>query len=258
MGFGILLGFPLHVRAGQVVQQHIELRLEQIFPALLQMHKQILLMFQHSIQTAVQPVFFRHRKILAQQDVHRTLIEPLPVYPKLTARINQPVHHQQFQHLRPGYASPSLRQLLRPEPIQLQLLPQLASQPAVAIRACSLQLHLAELYLHAVDRVRRYQSILSKQTQRRESMLLLIEHLQRLAPSRLLAVVDFAQVQHLPLSNFPASQTPAFHHRVVAMFLPILDPLVAPQKHVHWQHARFLPLCLEGRSPLQALSEMLD
>jgi hypothetical protein len=33
------------------------------------------------------------------------------------------VHHQQFQHLRPGYAFPSPRQFLRPEPVPLQLPP---------------------------------------------------------------------------------------------------------------------------------------
>jgi hypothetical protein len=42
---------------------------------------------------------------------------------KLAARIDQPIHHQQLQHLRPGYAFPSARQLPRPEPIQLQLPP---------------------------------------------------------------------------------------------------------------------------------------
>src|SRR5580704_1534014 len=117
------------------------------------MHEQLLFMFQHSIQTPVQPVFFRYGKILSQQYVHRALIEPLPVHPKFATRIDQPIDHQQFQHLRPSYAFSSLRQLLDPEPIHLQLSPQLAPQPAVAVWSRSLQLHLAELHLHAVDRV---------------------------------------------------------------------------------------------------------
>src|SRR5712692_9331446 len=78
------------------------------------MHEQRGLMWQHSIQTTIQPVFFGNRKILPQQHLHRAVIEPLPVHPKLAARIDRPVHHQQFQDLRPGYAFPSLRQLLRP------------------------------------------------------------------------------------------------------------------------------------------------
>jgi hypothetical protein len=48
-------------------------------------------MFQHSIQAALQPVFFRYRKILPQQNVHRALVEPLPMHPKLAARIDQPI-----------------------------------------------------------------------------------------------------------------------------------------------------------------------
>jgi hypothetical protein len=77
-------------------------------------------------------------------------------------------------------------QLLGPETIQLQPPPQFASQPAVAIRPRSLQLHQC----------------------------------------------------------------------VIAMFLLILDPPVAAQKHAPLQHARILPACLEGRSPLQVRSEM--
>src|SRR5205807_33912 len=81
-------------------------------------------------------------------------------------------------------------------------------------------------------------------------------HLQRLAPCCLLAVVDFAQVQHLPLRYFPRLQTPAFHHRVVAVFLPVLDPPIAAQKHSQLQNARNLVPCIGGRSPLQALAKM--
>src|ERR1019366_3491658 len=220
------------------------------------MHEQLLLVFQHPIQTQVQPVFFRYRKILPQQNVHGAVIEPLPVQPKLAARIDQPIHHQQLQHQRPGYAFPPQRQLPRPEPIQLQLPPPLAPQPAVAIRPRSLQLHLAELHLQAVDCVGGNRPVLRKQTQRRKPVLFLIKYLQRFAPCCLLAVVDFPQVQHLPLRYFPRLQTPTFHYRVVAVFLPILDPRIAAQKHAPLQNARILPGCIEGRSPLQAFAKM--
>src|ERR1019366_7002067 len=90
----------------------------------------------------------------------------------------------------------------------------------------------------------------------RVSVLPLIEHLQRFAPCCLLAVVDFAQVQNLPLCYFPRLQTPTFHHRVIAVFLPVLDPRIAAQKHSQLQNARNCPPCIEGRSPLQALAKM--
>ena len=110
--------------------------------------------------------------------------------------------------------------------------------------------------MHAVDRVGGNRTVLWKQTQRCKAVLLLIEHLQRFAPGRLLAVVDFAQIQHLPLRDFPGSQTPTLHHRVVTVFLPILLPPVAAQKHVPLQNARILLACLVGRSPLQAPTKM--
>src|ERR1019366_8193352 len=90
----------------------------------------------------------------------------------------------------------------------------------------------------------------------RVSVLPLIEHLQRFAPCCLLAVVDFAQVQNLPLCYFPRLQTPTFHHRVIAVFLPVLDPRIAAQKHSQLQNARNCPPCIEGRSPLQALAKI--
>src|SRR5882672_6371943 len=138
----------------------------------------------------------------------------------------------------------------------MQLPPQFASQPAVAIRPRPLQLHLAELYLHAVDGVGGNRPVFRKQTQRCISVLALIEHLQRFAPCCLLAVVDFAQIQHLPLRYFPRLQTPTFHHRVITVFLSVLDPRIAAQKHSQLQNARILPACIEGRSPLQALAKM--
>ena len=87
------------------------------------MHEQILLMLQHPIQTPVQPIFLRNRKVLPQQNVPGAVIEPLPVQMKLAARIDQPIHHQQLQHLRPSYAFSPSRQFPGPEPIQLQLPP---------------------------------------------------------------------------------------------------------------------------------------
>src|SRR5439155_17124587 len=54
--------------------------------------------------------------------------------------------------------------------------------------------------------------VLRKQTQRCKPVLLLIECLQRLAPCRLLAAVDFAQIQTLPLRDFSGPQSPALHH----------------------------------------------
>ena len=146
------------------------------------MLEQLLPMFQDPVQAAVQPVLLRYREIHAQQDVHRALIEPLPVHTKLTSWFDQPVHHQQLQHLRPVHLFSSWWQFLFPEPIQLQLSPQLASQPAVAVRPCAPQLHLAQLHLDRIHDISGSGSIFGEKTQRCGTLLLLIEHLQSFAP----------------------------------------------------------------------------
>jgi hypothetical protein len=56
--------------------------------------------------------------------------------------------------------------------------------------------------------------------------LLLVEHLQALAPGRLLAVVDLAQIQHPPLHHAPGLQATALLDAEIAMLLAVLLPPV--------------------------------
>jgi hypothetical protein len=67
---------------------------------------------------------------------------------------------------------------------------------------------------------------------------LLVEHFQALAPSRLLAVVDLAQIQHAPLHDAAGLQPTALLDAEVAVLLAVLDPPVASQKYRLQQNAR--------------------
>jgi hypothetical protein len=58
-------------------------------------------MLHDPIQTAIQPVFTRHREVGFQQCIHRAFHKPVPVHPELTAWLQQPVHHQQTQNFLP-------------------------------------------------------------------------------------------------------------------------------------------------------------
>ena len=60
LGFGVLFHRTFKVRAGQVLEQHFEVCLKQIGPLLAQPQKQVLLVFQHSIQTAIPAIFLSH------------------------------------------------------------------------------------------------------------------------------------------------------------------------------------------------------
>jgi len=54
------------VRAGQIVKQHFEFRLEQVGPLLPQPREKFLFMFEHAVQAAVQAVFLRYSEIRFQ------------------------------------------------------------------------------------------------------------------------------------------------------------------------------------------------
>jgi len=66
LGLGCLLGLALEVSAGQIVEQNVELRTEQVLPALPQVREQLLLVLAQTVQATVQPVLFRGRKIHPQ------------------------------------------------------------------------------------------------------------------------------------------------------------------------------------------------
>ena len=183
------------------------------------------------------------------------MVEPLAMDAELAAGIDQTVHHQQLQDIRPRNVFPSWRQLLFPELVQLQLPPELAAQPAVAEGPGALEFHLVELYLHAVEGVGGHRTVFGKQAPRGEAVLIFIEHFERFAPRRFLAVVDFAEVENLALRHFAGTQTPAFDHGVVAVFLAVFDPFVAAKEHASEQNARIFGCWIVGRSPLQALGK---
>src|SRR5215203_5157141 len=100
------------------------------------------------------------------------------MHTQFAARIDQPVDHQQLQHLLPTDCFPTVRQSFLPEPIESQLAPQIARQPAVAERTRSPKLQPAQLHLQTVYRISGNFSIFWKQTQRARALSLFIEYIQ--------------------------------------------------------------------------------
>jgi len=133
--------------------------------------------------------------------------------PELAARIDQPIHHQQLQHPLPRYGLPLGGQPRIPKLVQPQLAPQLATQPAVAPDSRTMQLHLVELDLNAVDGVAGNLAVFGEQAQLGEPLLALDEDFQGFAPSGLLAVIDLAQVEHAALSHLAGAQAPGSRPR---------------------------------------------
>jgi len=117
------LGLDPRVRAGQIVEQDFELGVEQRLPALLQEAEQFRLVCQQFVEAAIQVVLLYEVEFLAQQIAHRTVFEPLPMQPPLTARIDQSIGDQGLQHVQPACPLARYRQSWRPELIQLKLIP---------------------------------------------------------------------------------------------------------------------------------------
>ena len=90
--------------------------------------------------------------VRAQQIGQRAVAEPFAMQPPLAARRDQPIGHQHEQHLIPARALAAGRQAIGPEPIELQLLPQLQGQPAGAPLPRPQEPQLRELQAH--DRAR--------------------------------------------------------------------------------------------------------
>ena len=135
-------GIDLEVGAGQIIQQHVEVGVEQIAPAPDQMREQRFLMLQQQIVTGIKLVLFRQAEVGSQQVGHRAAAEPLAMQPPFAARRNQPVGGKNLQNLIPPCSFPVRRQAIGPEPIELQLLPQLPGQPAGAPLPRAVKPHL--------------------------------------------------------------------------------------------------------------------
>jgi hypothetical protein len=94
--------------------------------------------------------------------------------------------------------------MLLPELIQSELLPQLASQPAIAEYPWPPQFQTVQANLCAIYGVSRKLAIVREKTHRGEALFLLVEYLQRLAPRRLLLIINLAEIQDCTLCSFSA------------------------------------------------------
>ena len=166
------------------------------------MGEQVRFVLQQKIMTGVEFVRLGQAKIRSQQIGHGTAAEPVTVQLPLTARRDQPVGHQDLQDLIPSRALAVRRQAVGPEPIQLQLSPQLPGQPARAPLPRSAQPHLRQAKLH--DRTvgrDRGGAILGKQRQCPRTSGVLVENFDGLAPGRGLRRADLAQIQNVALHH---------------------------------------------------------
>ena len=150
--------------------------------------------------------------------------------PPLAARIDQPIDRQRLQHMPPAGALPRIRQAFAPKLIQLQLIPQSATDPARAPLPRTPQLKLAQAHLHAVILgVGRHVSIRRIKRQLVGLPAHRVKHIGDFRPSRLLAVVDLAQIKQMPLHPTPR-RAHLLGDAPITMILAVLEPMMTLQK----------------------------
>ena len=151
--------------------------------------------------------------------------------PPLTARTQQPVDHQEPDHLLPIRPLPARGQPGAEEAVQVQLPPELITQPARPPLPRMLQAQLTQPHLQRVHLARRRSAVRGKQGQLSRLPVPLIDHRNRALPRHPLAVVDLSEMQHMPVRHLAPRIAPALHHRPTPMRFAVLAPRPAFEEH---------------------------
>src|SRR3954463_6847798 len=107
----------------------------------------------------------------------------------------------------------------------------MACQPAPAPLPWAAQAQTTEPDMHPITAQQRRCTILRKQRDLFATLPALVERLDRLAPGGALAVVDLAQIKHVPL-HCPAAANPAvLHDAPIAVLFAVLAADLVAQKH---------------------------
>ena len=147
------------------------------------------------VVTGVELVRFREAEVGAEQIGHGAIVEPLAMQPPLAAGRNEAIRRQHLQHVGPALPLAAAWQAFGPEAVELQFAPQNAGEPAGAPLARPAEPHLAEPQTH--DRGvggGKIATLIGKQRQRTGRAGVLVEHLDRPAPSFSLGRIDLAEV----------------------------------------------------------------
>ena len=111
------------IRAGQIVEEHLELCVEEIAPARGEMIEERRLVGHEFVMARVEAMNLRERKISAEQIGDGRVLKPMPVQPPLAPRIDEPVKHEGLQDLIPAPALATGSEFVAPKAAQAELLP---------------------------------------------------------------------------------------------------------------------------------------
>src|SRR5581483_5817241 len=189
----ILLRRTFHIRARQIVEQHVELGAEQLAVALLEMLLQLRFVRQNPVQATVQPRVVDLAFFNPQQIIQRSGWIPALFNRQFAARRAQPVDRQHRRYSRPRHVCLMLIHRLPEKAVQTQTLPQFQTEPTGTELPRPLQSHFVQQHPRHLRIVGRHLDVRWKQLQLLR-LSLLVEDFDGLQPPRLGGIVQLTEI----------------------------------------------------------------
>ena len=220
----------LEVGAGQVVEQHLELRAEQVAPAGAQMGEERVLVFEQSIQAAIERVVLGEAFVGTEQVGTGGGGKPVPVQPPFAPGRKQAIEREQAQDFLPVGAFAAAAQARGEEGVQVKFAPELIAQPARAPGTGTAEPELGELPLHGGRVGGGRRAVVGEKRALAGPAVVLVKDVDGLLPGGALGVVDLAQIEDVTLHD-AAPQAAALDDGPGAMLFAVLLALAALEKH---------------------------
>ena len=150
-----------------------------------------------------------------------------------TIGLVRPVHGQKLGHLCPGHLPSKFSQPLRPEPVQIQQLPQLHPDPTAPELPAVRYLQTRQPDRHHVRVLRATPALVFVLGQQLHlpGFVPLVDHVDRVAPSMALTGSQLTEVKDRSLNRPALADTHALVQRLVDMLFAVLESLVRFQEH---------------------------
>jgi len=148
--------------------------------------------------------------------------------------VDEPVEGEGLEDEIPARSLAARRQVVAPENVEAELLPEFAAEPAGTPLAGLAQGHGPEMEAHdrqiGVGSFDRCVFVGEEQCLLRCGAVLTGE-MDGFAPRAFLVPVEFTQVEDVTLKDSPVMESPVFHDAPVEVLFAILEPFRATKKH---------------------------
>src|SRR6516162_3703771 len=187
--------------------------------------------FDGLIQGPVKAILGRNGILGAQHHVHGRRPIPALMNAQFALRITKPVDRQKFNYLGPLHRPVPILECCAKKLIELQLLPQPATQPAAPKLPRPTYRQAREDHFANVGSLRRSRSFTVGKEPILSTLTFLLNHFDRAVPALDLGRVQLPKVEYSALHRPSSTEPNTFAKRIVHMLLAILAANMTLQKH---------------------------